>query len=188
MKGARIVVTGATGQVGLPVALRLAADNEVWAVARFTDAKARARLEEAGVRCAVADLAGGDLDAVPDDADYVLHYAVSRSDSFDDDLRTNAEATGLLMQRCRSAKGFLLCSSTGVYQPKGQEPVKEEDPLGDNHRPMFATYSIVKIATEAVARTCARLFELPTVIARLNVPYGDNGGWPSRRRRCRQRS
>jgi nucleoside-diphosphate-sugar epimerase len=174
----RFVVTGATGQVGLPVARALAADNEVWAVARFKDASARAALEDAGVRCTPADLTTGDLGAVPEDADCVLHFAIVRTSDFDFDLTANAEATGLLMQRCRGARAFLLCSSTAVYQPKGHDPIKETDPLGDNHRVMFPTYSIVKIATEAVARTCARLYELPTVIARLNVPYGDNGGWP----------
>ena len=43
----------------------------------------------------------------------------------------------------------------------------------------FATYSVCKIAAEGVARTTARLEDLPTTIARLNVPYGDNGGWPA---------
>jgi nucleoside-diphosphate-sugar epimerase len=41
------------------------------------------------------------------------------------------------------------------------------------------TYSISKIAAETVARFGARQFELPTTIARLNVPYGDGGGWPA---------
>jgi UDP-glucuronate 4-epimerase len=176
--GKKIVITGATGQVGLPLARSLAAENEVWAAARFSDEKARGRLEEAGVRCAVADLGNGDFSAVPSDPDYVLHLAVSRSDSFDKDLTDNAEAAGLLMTHCKAAKAFLHCSSTSVYHPKGHEPIKETDPLGDNHRVMFATYSIVKIATEAVVRTYARTLGLPTVIARLNVPYGDNGGWP----------
>ena len=40
------------------------------------------------------------------------------------------------------------------------------------------TYSICKIAGETVARFAAREWNLPTVIARLSVPYGDNGGWP----------
>jgi nucleoside-diphosphate-sugar epimerase len=43
---------------------------------------------------------------------------------------------------------------------------------------MFPTYSISKIAGEAVVRTAARLLDLPTTIARLSVPYGDTGGWP----------
>ena len=38
--------------------------------------------------------------------------------------------------------------------------------------------SISKIAAEAVAAFCAREWKLPTTIARLNVPYGDEGGWP----------
>jgi nucleoside-diphosphate-sugar epimerase len=55
---------------------------------------------------------------------------------------------------------------------------REDSPLGDNHRVMAPTYSIAKIATEAVVRYAAREFGVPTVIARLDTPYGDNGGWP----------
>jgi nucleoside-diphosphate-sugar epimerase len=36
-----------------------------------------------------------------------------------------------------------------------------------------------KIAQEAVARTCARLFDLPVTIARMNASYGTNGGLPT---------
>jgi nucleoside-diphosphate-sugar epimerase len=50
--------------------------------------------------------------------------------------------------------------------------------MGDNHKVMFPTYSISKIAGEVVARTMARVLDLPTTIARLSVPYGDSGGWP----------
>jgi nucleoside-diphosphate-sugar epimerase len=41
------------------------------------------------------------------------------------------------------------------------------------------TYSISKITAEVTARLGARQWNLPTTIARLNVPYGDNGGWPA---------
>src|SRR5207248_8626573 len=60
-------------------------------------------------------------------------------------------------------------------------PYREDSALGDNHRvsPFLQTYSISKIAAEAAVRLSARLWELPTTIARLNVPYGDNGGWPA---------
>ena len=44
---------------------------------------------------------------------------------------------------------------------------------------MMPTYSISKIAAEAVVRTTARALDLPATIARLNVPYGDGGGWPA---------
>ena len=83
------------------------------------------------------------------------------------------------MDHCRSARAFLHCSSTGVYEAPDGEPQRETDPLGDNHRVMMPTYSISKIAAEAVVRTTCRMLDVPTTIARLNVPYGDNGGWPA---------
>src|SRR5512144_1369219 len=164
LRGARILITGPAGQVAFPLARSLARDNEA-----------------VGVRCVAADLGSDALDAVPGDVDVVLHFAVakSRNADFDADLTTNAEGTGRLMSRCRRAKAFLLCSSTGVYQDAGHTALTETSPLGDNHRVIMTTYSICKIATEATARFCAREWNLPTTIARLNVPYGDNGGWPA---------
>lgn len=54
----------------------------------------------------------------------------------------------------------------------------ESDPLGDSHRAMgMVTYSISKIAVEATVSLTSRRLGLPTVIARLNVPYGDTYGW-----------
>jgi nucleoside-diphosphate-sugar epimerase len=181
LTGKRIVVTGLTGQVAFPIARELAKQNEVIGLARFSRPADRARLSATGVCCVTVDLDADSLDAVPDDVDYVLHFAVakSREGDFDRDLSANAEATGRLMARCRRAKAFLLCSSTGVYQAAGHHPLRETDPLGDNHRAIMPTYSIAKIATEAVARYAAREFGLPTTIARLNVPYGDAGGWPA---------
>jgi nucleoside-diphosphate-sugar epimerase len=102
-----------------------------------------------------------------------------KSNRWEVDLAANAEAVGLLMAHCRGATAMLHCSSTGVYEPAGLHELAETDALGDNHRVIMETYSIAKIAAEAVVRTCARLYELPTTIARLNVPYGDNGGWPA---------
>ncbi|MCA9513055.1 MAG: NAD(P)-dependent oxidoreductase [Myxococcota bacterium] len=179
MEGKKILVTGPTGQVAFPLACTLAKSNEVWGAARFSDAKKKAALEAAGVTCVATDLGSGEFDGLPTDFDYVLHLAVARgaTPDFDGDLRANAEAAGLLMAHCRRAKAFLHCSTTGVYQPKDHEPIVESDPLGDNHRVMMPTYSIAKIAAEAVVRYAARQLGLPTVIARLNTPYGNNGGW-----------
>ena len=184
IRGRRILVTGPAGQVALPVVRALAVDNDVIGVARFRDPQVRAELEALGVTCLAVDLARGDLDEVPDDVDVVLNLAVVKSNRWDVDLRGNAEAAGLLMARCAGAQAFLHCSSTGVYQPTGAHQVTETDPLGDNHRVMMETYSIAKIAAEAVVRTEARQLGLPTTIARLNVPYGDNGGWPAFHLEC----
>jgi nucleoside-diphosphate-sugar epimerase len=179
LTGERVLVTGATGQVALPITRALARDNEVTGIARFRDAEARKVLEDSGVRCIEVDVARDDLSAVPDEFDVVLNLAVVKSGRFDLDIRANAEAAGLLMARCRSARAFLHCSSTGVYEPAGHRKLLETDALGDNHRAIMPTYSIAKIAAEAVVRTGARQWQLPTTIARLNVPYGDNGGWPA---------
>jgi len=179
MRHAKILVTGPTGQVATPITLSLAGDNDVWGAARFSDGAARATLEQAGVTCVTLDLASGEFGALPNDFDYVLNLAVARSGRWDVDLAANAESVGLLMAHCRRARAVLHCSSTAVYDPPDDEPRAEDAALGDNHRVMFPTYSISKIAAEVVARTAARQFGLPTTIARLNVPYGDNGGWPS---------
>jgi UDP-glucuronate 4-epimerase len=179
LNGKRILVTGPAGQVALPIVRALAPANDVVGIARFRDPSTRADLEALGVTCIPVDLARGSLDDVPDDVDVVLNLAVVKSNRWDVDLRGNAEAAGLLMAHCRSASAFLHCSSTAVYEPAGAHRVTEDDPLGDNHRVIMPTYSISKIAAEAVVRTEARQLDLPTTIARLNVPYGDNGGWPA---------
>jgi UDP-glucuronate 4-epimerase len=186
VKGEKVLVTGATGQVGFPVARALAADNDVWAMARFatTDfgprvrsSSARTELERAGARCVVADLADLDLSGVPDDFTYVVHLGVSKTNNWDVDLAGNVEALGRLLSHCQRAKGFLHCSSTGVYRvPRGHRSV-ESDPVGDN-RNVASTYRICKISSEAMARFGCRHWSVPTLIARLNVPYGDNGGLP----------
>jgi nucleoside-diphosphate-sugar epimerase len=178
VRGNKILITGPTGQVAMPVAKALAVDNEVWGIARFTDDAARDSLEKAGVRCEKVNLAGGDFTGIPPDFDYVINLAVAKSGRWDKDLAANAESVGLLMVHCQGAKAFLHCSSAAVYDPPDDELRTERTVLGDNHKPLFPTYSISKIAGEVVARTMARALDVPTTIARLNVPYGDNGGWP----------
>ncbi|GFG65208.1 dehydratase [Mycobacterium kubicae] len=178
MRGSKILISGVTGQVAAPVARALATDNEVWGIARFTDAAARADLEQAGVHCEAINLAAGEFAGLPSDFDYVLNLAVAKSGRWDKDLAANADSIGLLIAHCRAAKAVLHCSSAAVYDPPDDELRSERAALGDNHKSLFPTYSISKIAGEAVARTMARALGVPTIIARLNVPYGDNGGWP----------
>jgi UDP-glucuronate 4-epimerase len=181
LRGKTIVVTGATGQVAEPVAMALAATNQVVAGARFRDAGARARLESAGVRCVPIDLLSGDVAGLPADADYVVNFAVAKSNEWENDLRANSGGLAYLMEHHRDAKAFLHCSTTGIYKPMGHHVFAENDPLGDNHGvwPFLRTYSISKIAAESTALWAADRFGLPTTIARLSVPYGDRGGWPA---------
>ena len=174
----KILITGPTGQVALPVVEHYAKIADVYALARFRKPEDRAQIESLGAKVLQADLAdASSLDVVPEGFDYVLNFAVVKSGDFEYDLAANAEGVGNLMIRCRTAKAFLHFSSTAVYEYCGQEPRAENAPLGDNHRVMFPTYSISKIAAETVCRFVAHQQKIPTTIARLSVPYGDNGGW-----------
>ena len=77
LSGEKVLITGASGQIALPMARQLAADNEVWGVARFRApqpsvtrgparvADIRSELESAGVTTLALDLAGGDLSSCP---------------------------------------------------------------------------------------------------------------------------
>lgn len=178
LKQKKILITGPTGQVALPVVEEFAKIADVYALARFRKEEDRARIEALGATVLAADLADRDsLSVVPGGIDYVLNFAVVKSGDFDYDLAANAEGVGNLMLRCRDAKAFLHFSSTAVYEYNGHEPRAENAPLGDNHRVMFPTYSISKIAAETVCRFTAHQNAIPTTIARLSVPYGDNGGW-----------
>ncbi|HEX4244127.1 MAG TPA: NAD(P)-dependent oxidoreductase [Acidimicrobiales bacterium] len=185
MLGEKVLIVGVTGQVALPLATSLARDNEVWGIARFSDPAARASLEAGGVRCEVVDLVDPDLSALPQDFSYALNFVIAKSGGWTEDLDASAGSVGFLMEHCRTAKAFLHCSSTAVYEPALATVFTEDHPLGDNHRiwassmPFMQTYSIGKIAAEAVARFGARRWNVPTTIARLSVPYGDNGGWPA---------
>jgi nucleoside-diphosphate-sugar epimerase len=176
-----IVVTGVTGQVARPLAVALAKENRVIGAARFNDTAARDELEAAGVECVRVDLATGEVGGLPEDAEYVLNFAVSKTNDWETDLAANCGGLAYLMEHHRRARGFLHCSSTAVYKPDGHRAFAEDDPLGDNHGvwSFLRTYSICKIAAEGTARWGAARHSLPTTIARLSVPYGDNGGWPA---------
>lgn len=175
-----IVLAGCTGQVGKPVAKALAAQgNEVHGLARFKDPAVREEMEAAGVSCHAVDLIDPDLSSVPIDVDHLLNFAVTKTGRWAKDLAANADAAGLLMSHCRGAGSVLHCSSTAVYAPNGGEPMAEDSPLGrDHHQHMMPTYSTVKTAAESVVSFASKAYDLPTTIARLCVPYGDEGGWP----------
>ena len=179
----KILFTGLTGQIGFPLALHLARENEVWGIDIFRDEDKKKQLEQAGVKTRTMDLARPDYRNVPDDFSYLIHFAVYQEGGldFDEALRVNAEGTGLLMTHCHKSKGALVMSSCSVYAlPEDpNHPVKETDPLHGPQAAHCPTYVMSKTAKEAVARFAARQMDLPTTIARMNVYYGPYGGLPA---------
>jgi nucleoside-diphosphate-sugar epimerase len=197
----KVLITGVSGTVARPLAVHLAADNEVWGLARFTDGPARAReafsaetaptrrglstreeLAAAGVRTVAADLGDGDLGDLPEDFTLVLHLAWMRSgiEHLQDALRTNVDGAGLLLHHCRKARAALVMSGMGVYSPHPDpwHAYTEHDPVGRAATPFAPTSPACKLGLEAVARFCARAFGLRVTIARLNTYMGPPGSFP----------
>ncbi|MEV6750867.1 NAD(P)-dependent oxidoreductase [Streptomyces sp. NPDC051214] len=177
MHGKKILVTGGTGQVAMPVAEALAADNEVWCLGRFGDPGARKALEEMGAHTFTWDMATDELTGLPDDFTHVLHSAVHRGDGkdFAETARVNAAGTARLMTHCATAEAFLYVSSGVVYNRADRTHRYREDDAVGGAVPWLPTYPVGKLAAEGVARGLAEALGLPTVIARLNIAYGPYG-------------
>ncbi|AEV76785.1 nucleoside-diphosphate-sugar epimerase [Mycolicibacterium rhodesiae NBB3] len=180
LSGEKILITGPGGRIAHGIAKTLAAHNEVWGIARFSDTAVRDEVEALGVTTRTVDLGTPDFSSVPRDFTYLLHIAADFGEDYEQGLRVNAEGTGLLLSHCRTAKAALVMSTVTVYKPHPDpwHAFAEGDPIGDAGLPTPRPYSIVKIAEEAVARYCAREFDLPITIARMGSAYGDRGGLP----------
>lgn len=177
LKDQRILVTGVTGAIALPVARFLATENEVFGAARFEDPVRRAEVEAAGVEPCEVDLGGSDLSALPEGIDYVLHYAYARRNSgeFDEAIEVNGVGTGRVLAHFRDAKAALVMSSGTIYSTRPGDPhhvFRETDDVGQAAAPWAPSAPTSKVAMEAVARFCAESFGLPTVIVRPSAPYG----------------
>ena len=179
LDGEKILITGATGKIGFPIARALADHNEVWGVARLKASPARDRLVAAGIRPVALDMATGDLSVLPDDFTYVFHAAVDPGvDEWMRCVDTNAEKSGDLLYHCRTAKGFVFCSTGSIYAYQGRRPLAETDPPGI---PLRANYSFSKVAAEALCTWISRRYRIPLAIIRICSTYGPQGGAPADR-------
>lgn len=181
LAGKRVLVTGATGLFGLPLATELAKGNEVFASARFTDEAARKTLESAGATTVRWDLLDPDLSALPEQVDYVFHAgALLHSPQLDQRtaFQANTQAVGRLMYHYRDCAGFLHCSSAATYAVQ-ESPVRKEDSPQGILMPAMASYALSKIASEQLVEFLSRQLDIPAVVLRIFGLYGPRGGAPT---------
>lgn len=183
ISGEKILITGITGMVATPLAHFLTQENEVWGIARFADPATRVPYETAGITTRAIDLGVADFSELPADFTYVLHLGWMRAglSELQAALRTNVEGPGLLFQHCRKAKATLVMSGMGVYSPH-PDPwhlYTETDPIGRAATAYAPTSPASKAGIEAVARFCARAFDMPIVITRLNTWMGGTRSYPA---------
>lgn len=183
ISGERILITGVTGMVATPLALSLAAENEVWGIARFADPLTRQPYEAAGITTRAIDLGNPDFSDLPSNFTYVLHLGWMRAglSELQQAIRTNVEGPGLLFQHCRKAKATLVMSGMGIYSPHSDpwHRYSETDPIGRGATAYAPTSPACKSGIEAVARFCARAFAMPMVITRLNTFMGTPRSYPA---------
>ena len=185
-----VLVTGATGRIGFPIARALAADHDVYGLARCSAPGDEERLRAAGIVPLVGDVADFDPTSVTDAGGapltHVFHAAArigpeARTD-WERTFEVNAQTTGRLIAGCaRSSgpalRGVVFCSSGSTYEYQGRRPLREDDPPGVH----LGVYSLSKIAGEAVARFAAAEHEVPLTVIRIFSTYGPLGGAPADR-------
>jgi UDP-glucuronate 4-epimerase len=179
LNGEKILITGATGKIAFPIARALAAGNEVWGAARLRKPEDHEKLRAIGVKAVSLDMSAPDLHSLPDDFTYVFHAAVDTgTEDWQRCVQTNAHNSGDLLYHCRTAKGFVFCSTGSIYGYQGQRPLTEADPPGV---PSRANYSFSKIAAESVCLWVAKRYDIPLTIIRICSTYGPQGGAPADR-------
>lgn len=180
LSGERILVTGAAGRVGFPIARELAAHgNTVFGLARFREAAHREKVVAAGIEPIATDLHGATYDDLPDDLGYVFHAGAAlgrETREWEFALEVNALSTGRLMRAVASTcRGFVYCSTGSTYAYQGRRPLREDDPPGIH---TTGNYSFSKIAGEAIVRHVNDEHGVPATIIRICSTYGPEGGAP----------
>jgi UDP-glucuronate 4-epimerase len=178
----RVLVTGATGRIGFPIARSLARDgHQVYGLARCSDPRDEPRLREVGITPIVCDVSEVGLATLPAGLTHVFHAAARIGKEADSNWQktfdVNVRTTGRLIKACLGVRGFVFCSSGSTYEYQGRRPLTEDDPPGVH----LGIYSLSKIAGEAVSVFAAEQFGIPLTIIRIFSTYGPMGGAPADR-------
>jgi UDP-glucose 4-epimerase len=144
----RVVITGATGNVGTSVLAALADESrveEIVAVARRAPGRSFPR-----TRFAAADVAESDLEAIFDGADAVIHLAWLIQPARDESATYRVNVTGserVIAAAARAgARAFVCASSIGAYSPGPKDRLVDESWPTEGINSSF--YSRHKVAVE----------------------------------------
>ena len=184
LQGMSVMVTGASGLMGFPIAKALAKSNKVYGVARYSSEKERQALEAAGVETIAFDVGSSDLSALPEKVDVIFHLGAitgltaglpeNRLRAFE----VNTYSAGRLMSRYRNQKGglkaFVYPGSGSAYAYQGERPLREDDVFGLHTG--LENYAATKIGGESLVQFLSSEWKIPSVIIRIFSLYSPRGG------------
>ncbi|MEA2315462.1 MAG: hypothetical protein QOI03_2154 [Solirubrobacteraceae bacterium] len=170
--GTAVLVTGATGFLGVSLVERLLALAPRVRVLARSPAKATA-LADAGAEVIVGEITDRRAVAAAVDGVGTLYHLAGRLLVPDvpeiEYQRTHVEGTRVLLDACMSSPSigrFVHCSTTGVLGVTGEQPADEEAPLDPTN-----IYESTKAEAELAVRE-AIADGFPAVIARPGLVYG----------------
>jgi UDP-glucose 4-epimerase len=139
----RVVVTGATGNVGTSVVRALGADDRVDEIVGI--ARRRPRLELPRTTWVQADVAAAPLAGLFSGADAVVHLAWLIQPSRDESVTARTNVTGSLRVFDAAAEAgagtLVYASSIGAYSPaRDDRPVDESWPVGGTPTSFYARH------------------------------------------------
>ncbi|NYT04896.1 MAG: NAD-dependent epimerase/dehydratase family protein [Methanomicrobiales archaeon] len=185
-EGRRVLVTGATGVVGLNLVNTLVtAGSEVTALVR--DWVPRARHLGAWLESGTVGIVRGELEdycllertLAEYEIEYVFHLGAQTivpvgNRSPVSTFRANIEGTWNLLEACRvlgmydtTLRAICVASSDKAYGSSPVLPYTEDMPLAGEH-----PYDVSKSCTDLIAQSYGRTYDLPVGIARMGNIYG----------------
>jgi nucleoside-diphosphate-sugar epimerase len=172
MKNKKVLIFGASGGIGRGMCHVLAKNNEVHAVARFTDPGIKAEIEKTGAVIWQKDLVKDKIDDLPEDFDAIYYEAVlwgktPTRKAEDDALEVNAYRIGDMLYHFKNVNQIVIGSTSAVYPVSPEVTVEDKSLL----LPPPIIYTVTKFCGETLANWVSRTFDIPCSIVRYCWPY-----------------